>query len=111
MVNVSGKTITLTRGDTLDTTISIKTSDGQTFVPSQRDEIRFCCKSSYRDKSPIIKKIIPNNTLQLRLESNETKKLTARREPYVFDIQITMADGTVDTFISEGHLFVREEVD
>ena len=31
--------------------------------------------------------------------------------PYVYDIEITMADGTVDTFIDRAKFIVTEEVD
>jgi hypothetical protein len=47
----------------------------------------------------------------LRLESEETKLLRAGGEPYVYDIEITMEDGTVDTFIDRGKFIVTEEVD
>jgi hypothetical protein len=47
----------------------------------------------------------------LRLEAEETKLLTAGWVPYVYDIQITMEDGTVDTFIDRAKLIVTEEVE
>lgn len=105
MVKIENNTITITRGDTLETTIMITTSEGDAFVPSSGDMIRFALK----DKEPLIIKQIPNDTLVLRLESAETKQLQARRSPYVYDVQLTTPDGTVDTFIS-GAFYVTEEV-
>ncbi len=43
--------------------------------------------------------IIPNDTLILRLESEDTAELPFGR--YNYDIQLRMEDGTVDTFISD----------
>lgn len=110
MVRIENNAITITKGDTLETTIQISTSERDVFVPSSGDVIRFALKSSYKDEEPLIVKQIPNDTLVLRLESAETKLLTARRRPYVYDVQLTTPDGTVDTFLS-GTLTVVEEVD
>ena len=110
MVRIENNTITITRGDTLETAVLISTSDGDEFIPSAGDVIRFALKGEYRDDEPLISKQIPNDTLILRLESEETKRLSARRKPYVYDVQLTTPDGTVDTFIS-GTVVVTEEVD
>ena len=109
MVKITGNTIKITRGDTLETTISIMTRGGDAYVPSEGDKIRFALKRTYADICPLIIKEIPTNTMVLRIESAETKKLKAGNVPYVYDIEITMANGTVDTFIN-GELFVTEEV-
>ncbi len=58
-----------------------------------------------------MRKIIPHDSMNLRLESEETKLLKAGGLPYVYDIEITMADGTVDTFIERAKFVVTEEVD
>lgn len=110
MVRIKNNTITITRGDTLETTISIMTRGGDTYVPSECDRIRFALKKSYADSRPLIIKEIPTDTMVLRLESEETRLLKAGKDPYVYDVQITMENGTVDTFIS-GNLYAIEEVD
>jgi len=81
-------------------------SDGE-----RRDVIRFALKQKYRDREPLLRKEIPHDSMGLRLESEETKLLRAGGVPYVYDIEITMEDGTVDTFIDRGKLIVTEEVD
>lgn len=45
----------------------------------------------------------------LVLEPEDTKTLPFGK--YVYDIQITYADGKVDTFITKGRLRLTEEVD
>ena len=115
MLTINDNTITITRGDTLETTVDIWVKTGsqpkQKYIPSEGDVIRFALKSSYRDEEPLIYKIIPSDTLILRLEAEDTKKLEARRKPYVYDVQITTATGYVSTFIDCAKLYVTEEVE
>ena len=65
-------------------------------------------KTDYSDETPLIEKTIPNDTLLLRLESQDTKPFGFGT--YAYDIEITFADGDVDTFI-KGVLKLTEEVD
>lgn len=109
MVKIENNVITATRGDTVETTIKILTRDGDRYIPANDDQIRFAIKSSYRDEIPLFVKTIPNSTLVLRLEAADTKLLEARRKPYVYDVEITLANGTVYTFI-EGEFYVTDEV-
>lgn len=111
MVSIKDNVITLTRGDTLETTVSVSLQSGEPYVPAEGDRIRFALKGTYRDPEPIITKAIPNDTMILRLEAEDTKQLTARRTPYVYDVELTTPDGTVDTFIANGSFYVLEEVD
>ena len=100
MVDVTDNVITIVRGDTLEIPIFIKTSAGTEFKPSEGDVIRFAIKASYSKTSPVlINKIIPSDTMILRLESCETKQLQARKKNYVYDIELTTAEGYVDTFL------------
>lgn len=69
--NITGTTITLTRGDTF--------------------------------------KDIPIDTMMLTLEPQDTADLNFGK--YVYDIQLTKANGKVDTFISKAILKLSEEVD
>lgn len=111
MISISGSTITITRGDTLDATLELFTGDGAPYEVQEGDLIRFALKRKYADRAPVLRKVIPVDTLRLRLESAETKKLRAAWAPYVYDIQLTKADGTVDTFIDRGKFIVTEEVE
>ena len=55
----------------------------------------------------LINKVIPNDTLELHLEPEDTKKYNFG--DYVYDIQITFANGDVYTFI-KGVIRLEEEV-
>lgn len=115
MVSVKGTTISMTRGDTLRVQIGIF-RDGVPYTPDPEDAIRFAAKhsrfnmekSSYEDESPLILRTIPNDTLVLELQPEDTHMLGFGN--YDYDIQITMTDGCVDTFIS-GKLVLNPEVD
>ena len=111
MVNIRGSTITITKGDTLDLKVEILLPDGSEYPVQPGDVIRFAVKRRYTDREPLLVKVIPRTSMNLRLESEETKLLKAGGVPYVYDIQITMEDGTIDTFIDKAKLFVTEEVD
>lgn len=107
--DISGTTIRLTRGDTFMARIDISNPDGSAYEPADGDVIRFALKKSYSDSKPLILKEIPVDTLLLVLDPADTKRLDFGR--YVYDIQITMADGRVDTFITKATLKLTEEVE
>lgn len=106
---ISGKTITLTRGDTLRATIDIFNEDGTVYTPIVGDVVRFAMKQSYNSSNVIIEKIIPNDTLLLEISPEETKSLKQPAD-YVFDVQLTHLNGDVDTFIANGKFKITEEV-
>lgn len=110
MLKLANNTIYITKGDTLDLQVQIKDQSGDEYTPSENDSIRFALKRKYSDPEPLILKIIPISTMRLRIESDETKQLEVRATPYVYDIEITFEDGTVDTFIDCEKLYVTEEV-
>lgn len=110
MTKIEGTTISITRGDTLNVSINLTNQDGSQYVKHEGDTIRFAMKKNYADDVCILKKDIPVDTMVLRLESEETKSLEMGTT-YVYDIQLTMYDGTVNTFIDKGKLKVTEEVD
>lgn len=113
---VDGTTITLTRGDTFTTIITIKYKDGTVYTPQEGDEISFALKNSkmtagnksFVDREPLISKIIPINTMVLELVPNDTKNLEFGK--YKYDIQIIFGNGQVSTFISNADLILTPEV-
>lgn len=109
-VEIKRTTIIMTRGDTLRIKIKIFDSQGKEYIPVEGDYIRFALKSNYNDPEPLILKEIPYDTCELRLDPEDTKRLKQPMD-YVYDIQITLTDGTVDTFISKAKLRISEEVD
>lgn len=109
MIEISGTTIKMTRGDTLRTFITLTDSEGEEYIPSPDDHIRFAMKRTYKDPEPLILKEIPYNTLELVLNPEDTKSLDAP-STYVYDIEITFGNGDVDTFINKAKLSLTEEV-
>lgn len=106
---IEGNTITLTRGDTLKAVVTPKYKDGEDYVPAAGDVIRFALKRRYSDADVLIEKEIPTDTFLLHLEPNDTKALDFGR--YVYDIELTYANGDVDTFIDRATFIISEEVD
>ena len=109
MIRISGTTIIMTRGDTLRVVLELKDEEGNTYVPLENDRIRFAMKKNYDDDTPLIVKEIPNDTLELVLNPDDTKNLE-QPASYVYDIEITYANGDVDTFIDKAKLKLTEEV-
>lgn len=95
-INNKTKKISLVRGDTLRLQVEVLIDD-EPYTPVSGDKIRFAMKQSYSSSKVLIHKDIPIDTLILHLAPNDTKKLPFG--DYVYDIEITFANGDVDTFI------------
>ena len=100
--------IVLVRGDTLRTEVGLTTEDGEEYVPQEGDVISFAAKRYYQDKNTVISKAISTDTLLLGLDPQDTKSLDFG--PYYYEVQITYANGDVDTFI-RGELKLLPEVE
>lgn len=110
MQNVVGTTIYLTRGDTFRTRVGMKQrGSDEEYEPVTGDVIRFKVKRNYSDAQPIISKVISNDTQILTLAPSDTKPLDFGN--YVYDIELTKANGDVDTFIAGASLVITKEVD
>lgn len=106
---ISGKTISLTRGDTFKATVTIYNPDGTEYTPIEGDSIRFAMKQNYNSSEVKIEKDIPTDTLLLEIDPEDTKGLKQPAD-YVYDIQLTHINGDIDTFISNGIFRITEEV-
>lgn len=106
-VNNKTKKITLIRGDTLKMQVEIL-ANGKVYTPTQGDKVRFALKQSVSSHKVLIHKDIPIDTMILHLEPKDTKKLAFGN--YVYDIEITFANGDVDTFI-KGTFVIEAEVE
>ena len=114
MYKVEGTTITMTRGDTLLVQVGI-TRDGTAYTPEAGDSVRFAVKSElnrdgtdFKEATPLVLKNIPIETMILQLDPDDTKGLAFRS--YKYDIEITFADGKVDTFICDADFVITPEV-
>lgn len=109
MYSIKGNDISLTRGDSLNLHIRIS-QDGAVYTPDAEDVIRFAMKHRYTDsdENVLINKVVPHDTMLLTIEPSDTKSLKMGTT-YVYDVQITKANGDVYTFI-QGKFTITEEV-
>ena len=117
MNEIIGTTIRLTKGDTFVRTISLRRlADNEEYTPVEGDVIHFALKrnvlnvsmTGYIGDEPLIVKEIPIDTMVLRINAEDTKSLAVG--DYVYDIEVTFADGDVDTPINCGIFTLLPEV-
>lgn len=106
---VRNNTIFLTRGDTFKAHLTINYPDGTVYTPKEGDSIRFALKENIEDEECLIWRDIPIDTMLLVLHPGDTKEL--KFGSYVYDIQLTKANGDVDTFITASKLKLTAEVE
>lgn len=102
--------ITMTRGDTFKRTLQLK-KDSEIYTPAENDTIRFAMSNVFKGEKGyqlLIEKVIPNDTMVLKIDPSDTKDLNYGF--YVYDLEITYADGTVETFADKKKFVITEEV-
>jgi len=107
MVNISGKNIYLTRGDSVGLQIVIKYSDDTLYELEEGDRVIFGAKEDYDDENYVIKKELGSD-LVLVIDPEDTASLEMPSS-LVYDIQIVFASGEVNTVI-KGKIYIQEEV-
>ena len=113
MIEIVENRITMTRGDTLVTTVEV-IFDEEPYIPVEGDKVRFAVKhptmnadkTEYTDAVPLILKDIPIDTMELTLEPDDTQVLGFGK--YDYDCEITFANGIVQTFISDKLILTKE---
>ena len=113
MLYIKDTNITLTRGDSANIRVGLFRKDPETgarqpYEPQEGDIVRFAMKRDYEEATPLILKEIPAETMILSLDPEDTKNLDFGS--YVYDIEITFADGAVNTFIDRAKFKLTEEV-
>ncbi len=108
MLKVEGTAIELTQGDSARIGISLTTKSGDSYTPQEGDVIRFYLKQNLKAAQTILDKEISASVMQLELTAAETKKLQPAQ--YVYDLELTKANGDVDTFINAAKLTIKAEV-
>ena len=109
MLTISGTTITLTRGDSASIKLTLtKKDDGTAYEPIEGDSIRFALSKQFGTESPLVLIDIPTDTLILEIMPEHTKSLAFGS--YVYDLEITYADGRVETFVDKAKFVVDKEV-
>ena len=105
----SNGTINLTRGDTFYLKLRLTDLDGEPVQLTEGCRVRFALKEDYDSDVILVEKEIPINTMILRLTPSDTKILNFGT--YVYDIQVTLENGDVDTVIPRKLFNVLEEVE
>lgn len=111
MVEIIGTTIAMTRGDTMQAQVEIYEKSGDPYVPVEGDRVRFAMKEKSKRGNGVVllQKEIPIATLILQLEPEDTERFDFGE--YGYDIELTKANGVVDTFIAEASIELRWEAE
>lgn len=114
-IDIRGTTICLTRGDTLKVAVALKDSTGADYSPATGDSVRFAMRpvgltpnGKAWKNDVVLTKSIPTGTMLLQIDPEDTAELPFGC--YAYDIQVTFADGTVDTAIADATLVLTPEV-
>ena len=102
-------TIHLTRGDTARFSIGqIKNTITNTnYTPTADDTVTMTIKKTTLDAAPCVQIIVPGGEV-LHIKPEDTKAMAFGK--YVYDIQITMADGDVYTIVPPTTFDLLKEV-
>ena len=103
---ISGKRITLTRGDTLECDVDVRNPDGTAYEMQEGDSLRFMLAKEAGGETICTKEITGGS---FRLEHADTAGLDFGT--YFFDVEMDFAGGDVDTIIERGTLVLTEEAD
>jgi hypothetical protein len=101
---IENDVIKLTRGDTAQFVITPYSSDGSEYELKDGDVVTFTVKKNTYDKQVLIQK----TGLEVEIKPEETNDLTYGT--YKYDVQMTFADGRIDTFIGPSDFVLTEEV-
>lgn len=106
MFNVFMNEITMTKGDDASFDVSVSYNDKcKPYVMQQGDVLVFTVKKTAADEAAVIQKTLTE--LRLVLASADTKELAA--DNYKYDLQLTFADGRVQT-VAVGNFVLNEEI-
>ena len=102
-------TIHLTRGDTARFSIGqiVNTITNTNYTPTAEDTVTMTIKKTVMQADPFVQIIVPGGEV-LHIKPEDTKAMAFGK--YVYDIQITMADGDVYTIIPPTTFDLLKEV-
>ena len=107
MYSIKGTTITLTKGDSFYCQLELKRG-AQTYSPVEGDVIRFGIKKDIFDTEYQVEKVVPTDTLILHVAPEDTRAMQFGK--YVYDLEMTFANGDVDTFVNNADFVIVPEV-
>ena len=102
-------TIHLTRGDTARFSIGriVNTVTKTNYTPTAENTVTLTIKKTALDASPCVQTIVPGGEA-LHIKPEDTKAMAFGK--YIYDIQITMADGDVYTIVPPATFDLQKEV-
>ena len=102
-------TIHLTRGDTARFSIGriVNTVTNTNYTPTAEDTVTMTIKKTTLDAAPCVQIIVPGGEV-LHIKPEDTKAMAFGK--YVYDIQLTMADGDVYTIVPPATFDLLKEV-
>lgn len=98
--------ISLTRGDTLHLQITLTDQEGEVYTLQDGDALVFTVKKNTSSDVVLIQKNILNSDITISHE--DTKNMSYGT--YVYDVQLTQANGDVTTVIKPSKFIITEEV-
>jgi hypothetical protein len=109
-MRITGTNISMVRGDNESITVSLQ-KDNEVVPFNQGDTVYFTVKQSSSTEEKILQKVITEfdeGNCIIEITPADTKELAFRI--YVYDIQLTDANGIVTTIIPCSEFVVEEEV-
>lgn len=106
MVKIQGTTIYMTRGDTATINLSIKNDNKEEYELGEGDVVVFSVKKTLSDETYLIQKTFKDK--EIVIEHEDTRNLYFGE--YLYDIQLTFADGKVSTIVTPSKLVLESEV-
>ena len=103
MLKIVNNKVYLVRGDSGAITVTVLNADGSIRVIQPDDEILMTVRAS-----PTSEILFQKTGSEIIIEPEDTAALAFGT--YCYDVQITLADGTVDTVIPKNDFVVLEEV-
>ena len=102
-------TIHLTRGDTARFSIGriVNTVTNTNYTPTPEDTVTMTVKKTVLDAAPCVQLIVPGGEV-LHIKPEDTKAMVFGK--YVYDVQLTTADGDVYTIIPPTPFDLLKEV-
>ena len=104
MFQIEDNAITITRGDSARIDITVYDAHGEEYELQEGDALVFTVKSSVNDKEKLIQK----SGAVININPQDTQDLDYGK--YVYDVQITLANGTVNTIIEPSVFKIASEV-
>ena len=109
MLNVLGKKIYLTRGDTAYISVSLKDASGGDYVPVPEDKLYFRVKKSIYKDELLVEKEINTDTLVLEIIPEDTSRLEFGT--YCYEIELVTGSGQHFTVIENACFTIGAELE